>query len=153
MINRKKHPPKGQQTPADKAFTGSDKHTLDDLKLEPWSPDRQIAFQALGGVFPNTGKAGWQQFIQTNLYPGATRDVILFVALSVTPAEDVDDATWKDAKAFGVKRGLHNPDSKAFWQAFAKFMEVQKEITASITVPKTDGGEPPDNDDDESGND
>lgn len=165
MINRKKHPPKGQQTVADKAFTGSDKHTLDDLKLEPWTPDRQIIFQTLSGIYPNLGKAGWQQFTQTNVYPGATRDVMLFVYLSTLPPEDlidqktgdviqigVESATWKDAKAFGVKRGLHNPDSKAFWQAFAKFMEVQKEITTSLTVPKSDGGAPPD-DDDESGND
>lgn len=141
------------QSPADKAFTGSAKHTLDDLKLEPWTPDRIIKSQELGLIFPNTGRAGWEQFRETNVYPGAIRDTIIFVYLSTLDPEDVDDATWKDAKAFGVKRGIHVPDSKAFWQAFEKFIEVQKEINASITVPKTDGAEPPDDDDDESGND
>jgi hypothetical protein len=130
---------KPKPTPADKAFTQSDKHALDELKLEPWTPDRIIKAQELGLIFPNTGRAGWEQFRQTNVYPGAVRDVILFVYLSTIEPEQVEDVTWKDAKAFGVKRGLHDPDGKPFWQAYAKFMEVQKEISASLSVPKTNG--------------
>lgn len=141
----KKKPPK--PSPADKAFTQPEKSTLDDLTLGPWTPDRILAFQSLGGLYPNLGKEGHAQFKKTSVYPGAARDVILFVFLSQCPPEEVDEATWPEAKVFGVKRKLHDTNSTAFWQAYAKFIEVQNEISASIAVPN--GSEPPDDDEEE----
>lgn len=138
---------KKKPSDAEKAFVRADKHTLDDLKLQPWTPDRIIKGQELGQIYPNTGRAGWEQFRATNVYPGAVRDTILFLYLSTLEPEDVEEATWKDAKAFGVKRGLHDAKSRAFWAAFAMFMKVQKEIDVSVALPKGDGSEPPDDDD------
>lgn len=136
-------------TPVDKAFTGSDKHTLDDLKLQPWTPDRIIKAQEIGLIFPNIGKQDWQLFRKTGVYPGAVRDVMIFVFLSTLEPEEVEEATYREAKAFGVKRGLHIADGKAFWEAYAKFMQVQNEIDASVALPKANGSEPPDDDDDD----
>lgn len=127
---------KPKQSPADAAFTAPDTDTLGDLKLEPWTPERIIQAQTMGLVFPNTGKTGWDQLQQTGVYPGAVRDAIIFLYLSSLPAEQVEDATWRDAKAFGTKRGIHDTDGKPFWDAYSLFMKVQREINASIGVPK-----------------
>lgn len=142
-MSKKKTP---KPTSADKAFTGSDKHTLNDLKLEPWTPDRIIRAQEIGLIFPNIGKQDWQLFRKTGVYPGAVKDTMIFLYLSTIDPEEVDEATYREAKAFGVKRGLHIADGKAFWEAYAKFMQVQKEIEASIAVPKGDEESPDDDD-------
>lgn len=149
MINRKKRPPKNEQTPADKAFVQSDKHTLDDLKLEPWTPDRIIKANEVGFSWPNIGKEGFAQFRKTKLYPGAVRDVLIFIGLSTLEPSDVETASWEELKAAGVKRGLHTTDSQTFWSAYTKMLEVHDEIAASLAVPKTDGTEEPRDDDDD----
>lgn len=144
MSTKKKTP---KPSPADKAFMQPETSTLDDLKLQPWTPDRQIAFQTCGGLYPNLGKEGFAQFKRNSLYPGVIKDICLFLYLSTLEPEAVEDATWPEAKGFGVKRGLHNTDGKPFWQAYAKFIEVQNQISASIAVPK--GSESPDEDEDD----
>lgn len=122
----------------DKAFTNSDKHTLDDLKLFPWTPDRIIAAQLLGMIYPNIGKEGWAQWKRTGVYPGAMKDVMIFVYLSTLDGDELEEATFQAAKTFGVTRNLHLASGDAFWEAFAKFVEVEKEIERSATKPKDD---------------
>lgn len=149
MINRRKHPPRKEQAPAEKAFSKSDKHVLDDLKLQPWTPDRIIKANELGFSWPNIGKEGFTHFRKTNLYPGVLRDVLIFVALASTNPENIESVTWEEAKAAGVKRRIHTTDSKLFWAAYMKMLEVHDEIANSLAVPKGDHLEPPDDEDDD----
>lgn len=132
---------KKDQTAADKAFIGSDRHTLDDLKLQPWTPQRIIAAQEMGLLYPNLGKQGWAQFRRTNVYPGALKDVMIFLFLSTLDENEVDEATFADARKFGAGRGIHLADGQGFWDAFHKFVEVVSEVYAGATKPKTGGDE------------
>lgn len=130
---------KAAKSPAEKAFANSGKHKLGDLKLNPWTPQREIRAQEIGMLYPNLGKEGWTQFRKTNLYPGAIRDVIIFVYLTTLEPTTVSDATYEDAEKWAVKKKLHNTRGDVFWDAFAKFIEVQNEISASATRPAETG--------------
>lgn len=162
---------KNAQGKADKAFTGSDKHTLADLKLYPWTPERRIAAQTIGMLYPNLGKKGRNQLARTNVYPSAVSDTYIFLWLSTLPDEltmsrmsesdrekvtlTIEDAersaeeSYHEAKKFGIKRGLHDSDSREFWDAYNKFWEVMQEIESAATRPKQAGGRSATNDDDE----
>lgn len=139
---------KPTQQPIDKAFLNSDKHTLSDLKLHPWTPDRIIKAQEIGMLYPSLGKMDWEQYHKTKVYPGMLKDVMIFVYLSTLTHKEVDTATYDEAKAFGIKRGIHRTDSDEFWDARNKFIEAQNEIQDAATKPKRAAGEE-DNEDDE----
>lgn len=143
---------KPTQTPIDKAFLRSDKHTLADLKLQPWTPDRIIKAQEIGMLYPSLGKQDWAQYKRTKIYPGAVKDVMIFLYLSTLTPDTVDAATDTEAKAFGIKRGLHHTDSTAFWEAYLKFIEVQNEIQASATKPKSSPGDGTEDEEDDDPN-
>jgi hypothetical protein len=141
---------KAKQTAIDKAFLGSDKHTLDDLNLQPWNPMRIIKAQGIGMRYPNLGKRDWDQYRETRVYRHAISDVMIFVYLStLTGKDEVKLATEDEAEAFGIKRGLHQADSREFWEAYTKFIEVQNEIQTAATKPKTTPVNGTDDDDDE----
>lgn len=125
-----------KQSGIEKSFTHSDKHTLGDLRLKAWTPERIIAAQDLGMIQPNLGKEGWAQWKRTQLYPGAVKDTIIFVYLSTLDDELLDSATYEEARKMGIKRGLHKSDSKTFWEAYTKFLEVLNEQHAATTKPK-----------------
>jgi hypothetical protein len=126
--------------PIDQAFVGSDKHTLKhalgDIKLQPWTPERMMKAKELGMLWPNLGKERWEQIKTTNVYAGAPTDVSIFVYLCTLDPDKVEDATRKEAKAFGVSRGFHDTDSASFWDAYNKFADVIEEIKNSATAPK-----------------
>ena len=126
--------------PKDKAFLGSDNATLGDLKLQPWTPDRINAAQRMGMFYPNLGKGGWDRVTSTSVYPGVAQDVMIFVYLSTVEPKKVYEVTFEDAMAFGTARNLHSTDSKEFWDAYNKFIDVQNEIQASRTTVKASPG-------------
>lgn len=138
--------------PADKAFMSSDKHTLNDLKLEPWTPQRVWTSGLLGMTYPNLSKEGAEQFRKSRVYPEAVKDLSIFLYLSTIKPNEVDeaerypDAAYEKAKAFGISRNLHKRDSVEFWQAYTVFWEVMNEIENSATKPK---GSSANTDDDE----
>lgn len=134
-------------TPGDKAFTGSDKHALSDLTMQPWTPHRIWTAALVGMQYPNLGKEGREQFRRTSVYPAAVLDVSIFLYLStLTPAE-VDEAERNpdearaNARELAIKRGIHKRDSKEFWDAYNKFWEVMSEIEDSGAKPKSEGAE------------
>jgi hypothetical protein len=130
------------QTPIDKAFLGSDKHTLDDLKLQPWTQDREWAAGLMGMAYPNLGKEGLERLTKTNVYDEAVKDTCIWLYLSTLTPDEVEDAerfpdeAYKRARAFGMKRGVNQRDSKAFWDAYNKFWDVMKERREAVTKPK-----------------
>lgn len=129
----------------DQAFTGSDKHTLGDLKLLPWTPERRIKAQEIEMTYPNLSAAHREQLRTINLYAGVVKDVSIFVYLSTLA--DYDSATKQAAIAFGVKRGFHNTESDEFWDAYKVFIDVNNEIRAAATTPKGSGEDDEDEDD------
>jgi hypothetical protein len=143
---------KPKQPAIDKAFLGSDKHTLGDLKLQPWTPERIIKAQEIGMLYPSLGKQDWEQYRKTKVYPGAVKDVMIFLFLSTLKADEIDNATCDQAKSFGIKRGIHQTDSTAFWEAYTKFIEVQNEIQTAATKPKSATGTGTDDEEDDDPN-
>lgn len=135
-------------------FVSSERHALNGLKLEPWTPDRAIAAQSLGMVYPALGDEGWTAVKRSGIYPGAVRDVALALWLcSLTPDQvlDAEMRGGKDAKqrssAWAGEHGIHDTNKQAFWDALNLFMDMQKEVNDSVTVPAKTV-----DDDDDSGN-
>lgn len=136
--------------PRKDSFVSSDKHVLNGIKLYPWTPARVIAAQAMGILYPRIGKDGWDQYKRTKTYPGCVKDVIIALWLLTQTPEQVDDADRAPVEAYGTARswatalGVHRIDSDAFWQAYAKFSDIMTEVDESITKPKIEDGEEPD---------
>lgn len=129
------------------SFVSSDKHVLDGIKLFPWTPNRVIAAQALGMLYPEIGKEGWDQYRRTKKYPGCLKDVIICLWLCSIPEDEVDEAdaapqeAYRRARKWAAGLGLHNVQSNAFWQAYAKFADIVTEVDNSFTTPKVEPGE------------
>lgn len=134
------------------SFTESDKHVLHGTKLYPWTPARMIAAQAMGLLFPDIGKEGWDQYRRTKLYSGAVRDTIIVLWLCTIDENAVDEAdaapqdAYKRAKAWATALGIHDRNKDAFWQAYAKFSAIVTEVDEAITTPKVEPGEEADDD-------
>lgn len=133
------------------AFTESDKHVLNGLKLQPWTPSRVIAAQAMGCLYPRIGKEGWDQYKRTKTYPGCLKDVVIVLWLCLQDWQRVDDAdaapveAYSEARKWAASLGIHRIDSDEFWQAYGKFAEIMSEVDKSFTVPaQTDNEETPD---------
>ena len=107
-------------------------------------------------IYPALGDEGWAAVKRSGIYPGAVRDVVLALWLcSLTPEEVIEAETRgeKEAKKrsteWAGKLGIHDTSKKAFWDAMSKFMDMQREVNESVTVPEN--SKPAD--DEESGND
>lgn len=137
---------KTKRSKVDQVFSQSDKHTLADLALEPWTDDREWTAGLLGMTYPNLGKEGRDQLRRTTVYREAVKDVSIFLYLSTLTADEVEDAArspeeaYSRAKQFAVKRGIHRRDSDEFWDAYNKFWEVMNEVRAAATRPKSSPG-------------
>lgn len=154
---------------AEAAFTQSDKHALDDLKLMPWTPERLIAAQNMGLTLIGLSGEAWEEFIRTDIYPGALKDTCISIWLCTLPEDDrarnvlpeserntmtVEEAdaspkmAYRLAKKWAATRDIASGNSKAFWQAYSKFLQMMNEVSASSVKP-----EPQEGDEDESPND
>lgn len=129
------------------AFTNSDKHVLDGTKLHPWTPARMIAGQAMGILWPEIGKEGFDQFRRTKVYAGALKDSVICLWLCTQDEDQVDMAdaapveAYRQARSWAASLGIHKPGSDAFWQAYTKFSEIMSEVDKATTVPKKDESE------------
>jgi hypothetical protein len=159
---------KPKQAKIDKAFLGSDKHTLSDLRLEPWTPDRYLAAQSMGMLHPRVGKEGWDQFDRTKMYPGCVKDVVIAIWLcSIPDSPNLNEGTFQwsvvdadarpveaysVAKKWAIKRGILKPDSLEWWQAYGAFSDMVREAAEAMTKPKDSPGAGTEDDDDSGGN-
>lgn len=131
-------------------FTESDKHVLNGVKLYPWTPARVIAAQAMGMLYPDIGKEGWDQYRRTKLYSGAVRDVIIALWLCTIDENAVDEAdaapqdAYKRARAWAAGLRIHDTKNDEFWQAYAKFSEIMTEVDKAVAIPEPKEGEEPD---------
>ncbi len=144
-----------RERPADKAFQESPNHVLGDLKLQPYSPSRIVAAQAMGLKYPNVPK-GFEQYSQNGTYPGLLRDVIVVLGVctmhdaAVEKAQLDPDEAYQNAQKWAHSKGILSMGSKAFLEAKGMFEKIMVEIYNSQSEPENRSGA--DDDDDESGN-
>lgn len=145
---------KKNQKPADKAFIESPSHVLGDLKLEPYSPSRVVAAQAMGLRYPNVPK-GFEAYSQSGTYPGILRDVIVVLGVCMMDDDAVDkaqldsDEAYKNAERWAHTKGILNTGSKEFFAAKSMFEKIMVEIYSSRSEPESAAGRNGDDDEDE----
>jgi hypothetical protein len=129
--------------PAEEAFTQSDAHELGDLELQPYTPDRAVAAQAMFLRYGFVDEAGLEFFKAHKIYPGAIRDVAVVLWLcSLTSETEIDKAS-RDPIAAARKavewlheRKWDNPRGDEFWKAYTVFMRIMSEVDASTSIPE-----------------
>lgn len=136
----------GPDDPAEEAFTKSDVHALNDLELQPYTPDRAWAAQAMGLRYGFVDDAGVEFFREHRIYPGALRDVALVLWLcSLDDEVEIDKASRnpvaaaRKAATWAHERKLDNQRGDEFWKAYAVFMKIMAEVDASVSVPEPSG--------------
>jgi hypothetical protein len=145
----------------EKAFIHSDKHALGDLALKPWTPERIIAAQNMGMLYPHIGDEGWDQFHRTGVYAGCVKDITICLWLctlpevgpiepgekimSVLDADRSPVKAYAEARQWAIGKGIIKPNSDEFWDAYRHFSEIVKEVSDSETQPveKEEGAEDP----------
>jgi hypothetical protein len=143
-------------TAADKAFSQSASHSLfADIALQPYTPARVVAAQAIGMRYPNIGGDALETFNKTGIYPGALQDVLIVLWLcSLSDDKDVtramrstDEALGK-AITWGASVGITDTKTESWWAAYYKFIDIMTDINASTGDPQIESQE----DEDESPN-
>ncbi len=132
-----------EQVTVDSAFLESNNHEFDDVKLEPYSPMRIVAAQAMGMHHGRVDPAGMEQFERVSIYPGAVRDVCIVLWLcSIKDELQIDQAARapvhaaKLAVEWGTAHGLIDDTTDKFSDAFALMFKLMKEIKTSQSVPQ-----------------
>jgi hypothetical protein len=129
--------------PAEEAFTQSDAHDLGDLELQPYTPDRAVAAQAMFLRYGFVDEAGLEFFKAHKIYPGAVRDVAVVLWLcSLTNQSEIDKASRdpiaaaRKAVEWSHERKMDNTRSEEFWKAYTVFMRIMAQVDASASVPE-----------------
>lgn len=134
---------------AEPAFTQSDNHALGELELQPFTPERFVAAQGMGMIWPGIVAQGPRNTI---LYKGQANDAVILLWLCHIPSRSSEKDEWtvkrasrlpdeahEEAMRWAAERGITKPNSQEFWQAMNKFTDILLEINNSYTVPQTEG--------------
>jgi hypothetical protein len=115
-------------------------------RLQPYTPSRIVAAQAMGLLYPKIGNDGLAQLKKTGLYPGELKDIIIVLWLCrLKTKEQVADArldpiaAYEDAEKWAGKIGLCDMTSDAFGYGLLVFQNIMNEIGESKTTPVTNG--------------
>jgi hypothetical protein len=132
-----------EQVTVETAFLESHNHEFDGVKLQPYSPMRIVAAQAMGLHHGRVDLAGMEQFERVSIYPGAVRDVCIILWLcSIEDELQIDQAARapvhaaKLAVEWGSAHGLIDDTTDAFADAFALMFKLKKEIKQSQGAPQ-----------------
>jgi hypothetical protein len=137
----------------EQAFEQSASHVLGELKLQPYTPSRIVAADAMGLKYPNIPK-GFEQYSQTGTYTGILRDIIVVLGVCRMEDEAVDkaqldpDEAYKRAEKWAHGKGITDMRGKAFREAKDVFEAILVQVATSRSE-SAKSSEP----DDESGND
>jgi hypothetical protein len=140
--------PELKVTTPDEAFIKSEGHSLNGLKLEPYTPERMWAADAMGLRWGYLSKAASKQYASKGTYPGMEGDVGIVIWLcSVTDVEEVraarrnPDRAEPEAVKFAVANKLVSAKQKNFWDAYDVFKKIMDEVHASYGEPIGAGSE------------
>jgi hypothetical protein len=127
-----------EESAIETAFTQSGSHEFNGFELEPWTPARIVASQAMGLHYGSVDEAGRSRFATDKVYPGAQRDVAIVLWLCTLKTEkEVDAAARAPAAAmpkvyaFAGDHKLTDTGSENFWKGFLVFLEMMNQVAAS----------------------
>jgi hypothetical protein len=116
-------------------------HLFRKEKLQPYTPSRIVAAQAMGLLYPHIGKEGLAKLNRTGIYPGELRDMIIVLWLCRQEKDEkVQDALLDPGAAYGAaekwagKAGLCDMTSAVFLEALPVFQTIMNEIGESQTI-------------------
>lgn len=132
-----------QQPAIERAFTDSGLHQFNGFALEPWTPARIMAAQAMGLHYGSIDEAGRARFKADKVYPGAQSDtaIVLWLCSLKTQAE-VDAARRAPASAmdkvyaFAEQHHLTDTGDENFWKGFIVFLDIMNEVATSRVIPE-----------------
>ena len=132
-----------QQPVIEKAFTDSGLHEFNGFALEPWSPARIMAAQAMGMHYGSIDEAGRSRFATDKIYPGAQSDVAIVLWLcSLKTQAEVDAARRAPIPAmdkvyiFSEEHRLTDTGDENFWKGFLVFLGIMNDVAASRVTPE-----------------
>jgi hypothetical protein len=143
----------------EQAFVNSDSHSFGDIELQPYTPSRVVAAQAMGMRYPNIGDEALEQFNRTGVYPSALLDTLIVLwlctlsepnppappgAAQVRRAMRRPDESIEKAIAWGAEHGVTDQKSDAFWKAYDRFISIVTEVQNSRSVPAKSESSPHD---------
>ena len=126
-----------------KSFIDSDGHSLGDLKLQPYTPERVWAADSMGLRYGNLTKADIRQWRGSGYYPGMAGDVGIIIWLcSLTDLDEIASARRDPTNAcrlaaeFAAKEKIISFKQKRFWQAHKVFLAIMDEINVVRGEPE-----------------
>jgi hypothetical protein len=135
---------KSAEAGSNKAFLDSGGHLFMTERLQPYTPSRIVAAQAMGLLYPKIGTDGFAQLKKTGIYPGELKDIIIVLWLcrlktkdEVTLARMDPIAAYEDAEKWAGKIGLCDMASDVFAYGLLVFQNIMNEIGESKTTPTT----------------
>jgi hypothetical protein len=138
-----------QQTNLNKAFVAAGRK-VGELTLLPYSASREAAADVMKLHFGTIGESGRQMYIDSGMYPGLKRDIVIVMWLCAKATEEEIDAAGMNgllsariAMEWGKKFGLFDTRSDLFTEAYNAFFDIMHDTWASRTKAqkKTDSPE------------
>lgn len=127
---------------AHKAFLDSGGHLFIGERLQPYTPSRIVAAQAMGLIYPKIGTDGLAQLKKTGLYPGELKDIIIVLWLCrlktkelVTQALMDPIEAYAEAEKWAGRIGLCDMTSDTFAYGLVVYQMIMNEIGESKTTP------------------
>jgi hypothetical protein len=131
------------QNRVDSAFVMSQKHPSKFFVLQPYSPSREVAGQAMGLHYGYLDDAALKRFDSDKLYPGALRDVAIVMWLCAKATEDEIESAGVEPKSASKKamewakaNQLLDIRSEQFIECYVTFFDIMDEIWISRSTPQ-----------------
>jgi hypothetical protein len=136
-------PDEPQASPEDRAFIESAGHKLNGLDLQPYSPERMWAADAMGLRYGRLTKEQTDQFLEDNTYPGMEGDVGIVIWLcSLTNIQEVHSARRSPTVAinraikFAIEHKMVSRKQKTYWDGYEVFLKMMREIHDAYGEPE-----------------
>lgn len=130
----------------DQSFIESAGHSVNGLKLEPYTPERMWAADAMGLRYGHLSDAAAKQFARKNTYPGMEGDVGIVIWLcSLTDVDEVRAARRDPERAegeaivFAKTHKIITGKQSKFWDAYKVFLRIMDEVHAAYGEPESAG--------------
>jgi hypothetical protein len=130
----------------DAAFTQSDGHHLNGLTLQPYTPERMWAADAMGIRYGKLSAVAAKQYTRTGTYPGMEGDVGIVIWLcSLTEDEEVraarrdPEGAETEAVLFAQEHKIVSRKQSSYWDAYNIFQKIMNEIHVAYGEPAKEG--------------
>lgn len=134
--------PKPKPITPDQVYIDSDGHSLNGLKLQPYTPERMWAADAMGLRYGHLSAVASKQFARASTYPGMEGDVGIVIWLcSLMDVEEVRAARRDPERAeaealeFAKEHKILTGKQSKFWDAYKVFLRIMNETHAAYGEP------------------